>query len=87
MGFDVDENDYVFNLPAREVLRRAESGKRYGGSGQSMPHTSSADKEILGAFGKVNSGSSDASDNSHIDVLADMARWAIQNGYDTISGA
>jgi hypothetical protein len=88
MGFDVEDDDYVFNLPARDILRRAESGKRYGGSGQSMTHTSSVDKEILGKLGgNIHNGASDASDNSHIDVLADMARYAIQNGYDTIQGS
>jgi hypothetical protein len=87
MGFDVESDDYTFSIPAREILRRAESGKRYGGKGQSMPHTSSSDKEFLGSFRNLYSGSSDATDNSYIDVLADMARWAIQNGYDTIQGA
>ena len=87
MGFDVDGDDYVFSFPAREILRRAESGKRYG-SGQSSSHTSAADKDIISRLGdNVYSGSSDVTDNSHIDVLADIARFAIQNGYDTIEGA
>jgi hypothetical protein len=83
MGFEIDDDEYVFIIPAKEIIKRANWAK-----GNEVDFD---DYEIAKIFknNKVNfySGASNESDNEFIDTLVDMAQYAIKNGYDTIVGA
>jgi hypothetical protein len=82
MGFEIDEDEYVFSIPAKEIIKRANWAK-----GNEVDF----DDEMAKIFknSKVNfySGASNEADNEFIDTLVDMAQYAIKNGYDTIVGA
>ena len=82
MGFEIDDDEYVFSIPAKEIIKRANWAK-----GNEVDF----DDEMAKIFknSKVNfySGASNEADNEFIDTLVDMAQYAIKNGYDTIVGA
>lgn len=83
MGFEIDDDEYVFSIPAKEIIKRANWAKGV--------ETDFEDDEIAKIFknNKVNfhSGASNESDNEFIDILVGMAKHAVENGYDTIQGA
>lgn len=83
MGFEIDDDEYVFSIPAKEIIKRANWAK-----GNEVDFE---DDEITKMFKNTNvkfhSGNSNENDNEFIDVLVNMAKYAIENGYDTIQAA
>ena len=83
MGFEIDDDEYVFSIPAKEIIKRANWAK-----GNEVDFE---DDETTKMFknSKVNfySGASNEADNEFIDTLVTMAEYAIKNGYDTIVGS
>jgi len=83
MGFEIDDDEYVFSIPAKEIIKRANWAK-----GNEVDFD---DDEIAKIFknSKVNfySGASNEADNEFIDTLVTMSQYAIKNGYDTIVGS
>ena len=83
MGFEIDDDEYVFSIPAKEIIKRANWAKGN--------EVDIEDDETTKMFknSKVNfySGASNEADNEFIDTLVTMAEYAIKNGYDTIVGS
>jgi hypothetical protein len=85
MGFEIDDNEYVFSIPAKEIIKRANWAK--GNNDYDDEHNQKSDIFGLRQAVKIYNGSSNESDNEFIDTLVTMAQYAIKNGYDTIVGA
>jgi len=79
MGFDIDADDFVFNIPAKEIINRSDSAK----NNKSEPIDSIQNTGNIRFY----SGASHSDDNTYIDDLVKIAKYAINNGYDTITGS
>jgi hypothetical protein len=79
MGFDIDAEDYIFNIPAKEIINRADSAK----NNKTEPINTISHTDNVRFY----NGASHSDDNTYIDDLVKIAKHAINNGYTTIIGS